>query len=103
VLSAEHAIGVRHGCFCAHPLITRLLGLPQPEMRRLRAAIRAGERPALPGAVRASLGLGATDADVDRLTGALADIAARGPRRRYEYVADHDEYRPADDRGLLAA
>ena len=28
VLSAEHAIGVRHGCFCAHPLITHLLGLP---------------------------------------------------------------------------
>jgi selenocysteine lyase/cysteine desulfurase len=103
VLSAEHAIAVRHGCFCAHPLITRLLGLPEPEIQRLRAAIRAGERPALPGAVRASLGLGATDADVDRLTGALADIAARGPRRRYEYVADHDEYRPADDRGLLAA
>jgi selenocysteine lyase/cysteine desulfurase len=103
VLSAEHAIGVRHGCFCAHPLITRLLGLPEPEVQRLRAAIQGGGRPALPGAVRASLGLGATDADVDRLTAALADIAARGPRRRYEYVADHDEYRPADDRGLLAA
>ena len=28
ILSAEHAIGVRHGCFCAHPLITRLLGIP---------------------------------------------------------------------------
>jgi selenocysteine lyase/cysteine desulfurase len=103
VLSAEHAIGVRHGCFCAHPLIARLLGLPEPEMQRLGAAIEAGGRPALPGAVRASLGLGATDADVDRLTAALGDIAARGPRRRYEYVADHDEYRPADDRGLLAA
>jgi selenocysteine lyase/cysteine desulfurase len=103
VLSAEHAIGVRHGCFCAHPLITRLLGLPEPEVQRLRAAIQGGGRPALPGAVRASLGLGATDADADRLTAALADIAARGPRRRYEYVADHDEYLPADDRGLLAA
>jgi selenocysteine lyase/cysteine desulfurase len=103
VLSAEHAIGVRHGCFCAHPLITRLLGLPEPEVQRLRAAIQGGGRPALPDAVRASLGLGATDADADRLTAALADIAARGPRRRYEYVADHDEYLPADDRGLLAA
>ena len=103
ILSAEHAIGVRHGCFCAHPLITRLLGLSSAEVQRLRHAIRAGERPALPGAVRASLGLGSTDSDVARLTGALADIAARGPRRRYEYVADHDEYRPADDRRLLAA
>src|SRR5207248_3100403 len=27
VLSAEHGIGVRHGCFCAHPLMTHLLGI----------------------------------------------------------------------------
>ena len=27
VLSAEYAIGVRHGCFCAHPYITHLLGV----------------------------------------------------------------------------
>ncbi len=26
-LSAEHAVGVRHGCFCAHPYITHLLGI----------------------------------------------------------------------------
>ena len=103
ILSAEHAIGVRHGCFCAHPLITRLLGLSSADGQRLRRAVKAGERPALPGAVRASLGLGSTDSDIARLTGALADIAERGPRRRYEYVADHDEYRPADDRRLLAA
>ena len=28
ILSDEHAIGVRHGCFCAHPLMARLLGIP---------------------------------------------------------------------------
>ena len=26
-LSAEHGIGVRHGCFCAHPLLKNLLGI----------------------------------------------------------------------------
>ena len=103
VLSAEHAIGVRHGCFCAHPLIAHLLDLPRPELDGLRRSIHAGERPALPGAVRASIGLGTTSADVARLTGALADIAARGPRRRYEYLSEYDEYRPADDRRMLAA
>jgi selenocysteine lyase/cysteine desulfurase len=102
-LSAEHAIGVRHGCFCAHPLITHLLELPCTEVERLRRAIRAGERPPLPGAVRASPGLGTTAADLSRLTSALADLSARGPRRRYEYLAEHDEYRPADDRRMLAA
>ena len=103
VLSAEHAIGVRHGCFCAHPLIAHLLDLSQPELDRLSRAIGAGGRPALPGAVRASIGLGTTGADLTRLTGALADIAARGPRRSYEYLPGHDEYRPADDRRRMLA
>ena len=43
VLSAEHAIGVRHGCFCAHPLIARLLDVPHAEARPpARARSRAG-------------------------------------------------------------
>ncbi len=95
ILSAEHAIGVRHGCFCAHPLITRLLGIPDREVRRLAAELLAGATPPLPGAVRASLGLGTTEADIDRLTGALEDIARSGPAMRYQHVAAHDEYRPA--------
>ena len=92
ILSAEHAIGVRHGCFCAHPLVTRLLGIPDGEVRRLRAELHAGGTPPLPGAVRASLGLGTTEADVDRLIGALDDIARDGPAMRYHHVPERDEY-----------
>jgi selenocysteine lyase/cysteine desulfurase len=95
ILSAEHAIGVRHGCFCAHPLITRLLGVSDAEVERLAAELRAGRRPALPGAVRASIGLGTTPRDIDRLTDALREIATTGPRSCYEHVADLDEYRPS--------
>jgi selenocysteine lyase/cysteine desulfurase len=94
ILSAEHAIGVRHGCFCAHPLIAHLLGLPEPEMRRYGRELRAGGTPQLPGAVRASIGLGTTEDDVDRLVEALGGIARHGPAMRYEHVAEHDEYRP---------
>ena len=94
ILSAEHAIGVRHGCFCAHPLITRLLDVPDDEVDRLAAELRAGRRPALPGAVRASIGLGTTPDDIDRLIDALHEIAATGPRSHYLYSADLDEYRP---------
>jgi hypothetical protein len=47
----------------------------------------------LPGAVRASIGLGTTIADVDRLVAALEDIAHTGPRARYVHVPEHDEYR----------
>ena len=97
-LSAEHAIGVRHGCFCAHLLIARLLGVGDAEVGRLGRALRAGGRPELPGAVRASIGLGTTEADVDRLVAALHALARRGPGVRYRHVAEHDEYVPVDDR-----
>jgi selenocysteine lyase/cysteine desulfurase len=80
ILSAEHAIGVRHGCFCAHPLMTRLLRTPHAEVDRLRRELLAGGRPPLPGAVRASLGLGTTAEEIDLLTSALAEIASSGPR-----------------------
>jgi selenocysteine lyase/cysteine desulfurase len=94
ILSAEHAIGVRHGCFCAHPLIVELLGLSGGEVAHLSDELRAGRRPQLPGAVRASTGLGTTPADIDRLTGALRSIAGTGPRWRYRHVTEYDEYEP---------
>jgi selenocysteine lyase/cysteine desulfurase len=78
-LSDDYAIGVRHGCFCAHPLITRLLKVPEIEARRLHAELRRGLEPELPGAVRASLGLGTTIDDIDALIGALGEISR--PRR----------------------
>ena len=76
-LSDDYAIGVRHGCFCAHPLITRLLKVPEAEARRLHAELRRGLEPELPGAVRASVGLGTTIADLDALIGALEEISPR--------------------------
>ncbi len=78
-LSVEEAIGVRHGCFCAHPYLTRLLGLGPADMERHRAAARAGQRSELPGAVRASLGANASTEDVERLCAALDRIVSGGP------------------------
>ena len=80
-LSAEHGIGVRHGCFCAHPLLLRLLDLPPGEVDAYRAAVRRGDRRTMPGAVRASAGVSTTLADIDRLVeavGAIAGGAAAG-------------------------
>jgi selenocysteine lyase/cysteine desulfurase len=70
-LSVRHAIGVRHGCFCAHPLMSKLLDVPVATMERLHGELRAGGTPVLPGAVRASLGVGTTERDVDHLVAAL--------------------------------
>lgn len=77
-LSAEHAIGVRHGCFCAHPYLLRLLGLDSAEVASYRSAVLRGDRRDIPGAVRASAGISTTAADVDRFLAAVAEIAGGG-------------------------
>ncbi|MEV0297847.1 aminotransferase class V-fold PLP-dependent enzyme [Nocardia sp. NPDC050710] len=61
-LSAEHGIGVRDGRFCAHPLLARL---------------------GLDGALRTSIGLGTSAADVDRLVEAIATLVQRGATWNY--------------------
>lgn len=43
-LSAEFAIGVRHGCFCAHPYVARLLRLSAEARARVRA-VRGARSP----------------------------------------------------------
>ena len=48
VLSAEYAIGVRHGCFCAHPYITHLLGVSIAEAHAVRQQLRRGEHQEIP-------------------------------------------------------
>jgi selenocysteine lyase/cysteine desulfurase len=96
-LSAEYGIGIRHGCFCAHPLMMRLLRVNDAEMGRLLDEARAGHHERLPGAARMSLGLGSTRADIDAFADALRAVAADGPRWTY-LVNDHtDEYEPDPD------
>jgi selenocysteine lyase/cysteine desulfurase len=63
-LSSEHAVGVRDGKFCAHPLLAR---------------VNDGR-----GALRASFGLGSTIDDIDRLVEALTGYLRQGPRHRYK-------------------
>ncbi len=91
-LSAEHGIGVRHGCFCAHPYLLRLLDLPADDVRAYRAAVVRHDRRAMPGAVRASASLSTSASDVDRLVDAVAAIAAGAPApvtyHQDEYTGD---------------
>lgn len=63
-LAERHGIAVRDGWLCAHPLARRLLD---------DASQRLG-RPLRGGAVRASLGLGSTEEDVDRLLAGVAEL-----------------------------
>jgi selenocysteine lyase/cysteine desulfurase len=78
-LSAEEGIAVRHGCFCAHPYLVRLLGIGRSEIDEYRSQLRAGDRSNAPGAVRASLGINGSMAHVERLCAAVAHLACGDP------------------------
>jgi len=93
-LAAEEAIGVRHGCFCAHPYLLRLLGLSREEVHQYRDQVRRGDRRAMPGAVRASAGINTTEDDVRRLVAAVARVAAGHPSVDYQQDPRTGDYHP---------
>lgn len=74
VLGYEFGIGVRSGCFCAHPYILHLLGLTSQEAEKVRQTMLAGDKSGMPGMVRASFGLYNTFDDVDVLIDSLKHI-----------------------------
>jgi cysteine desulfurase/selenocysteine lyase len=86
ILGYEHGIGVRSGCFCAHPYILSLLGISDDDAARTRARMLAGDRSEMPGLIRASLGLYNTLEEVERFTEAVEAIT-RGDYQRV-YIQD---------------
>ena len=97
VLSAEYGVGVRHGCFCAHPYITHLLGVSIADAHTIRERLRRGEHHEIPGAIRASFGIGTTLEHIDRLVTALREISTRGPQGEYAEDPHTGDYVPVDD------
>lgn len=93
-LSFEHGIGVRNGCFCAHPGVVHLLDLAPDAVESARRRLRRHERTGLPGAVRVSLGLQNTRAEIDRLADALASFSADDLSTRYVEDPSSGEFRP---------
>jgi len=93
ILGYEYGIGVRSGCFCAHPLVGTILGIPREAIETFAAQFRNGEIPQTLGLVRASLGLHNTKDDVDVLYDALLEIIQR--KNKFEYHLDKfGEYVP---------
>jgi len=84
ILSAEWAIGVRNGCFCAHPYSTHLLELRDEALRRMHSDIMVEDRRKLPGMVRISFGMYNSREEVDVLAEALGQIAKSRYHGRYE-------------------
>ena len=78
-LAAEWGIGVRHGCFCAHPYLLRLLALSKAQTAAYRAEVRRGDHVRLPGATRASASIATSEAEIDQLLDAVRHIATGEP------------------------
>lgn len=100
-LSAEFGIGVRHGCFCAHPYLTRLLGLSTVQVTEFHSQVRRGDRHAMPGAVRASCGINTSDDDVRELVRAVAEIASHREAPCDYYQDQSGDYHPDPSTGWL--
>jgi cysteine desulfurase/selenocysteine lyase len=94
ILGHEFGIGVRNGCFCAHPYLLHLLGLSQEESDDVRSRILAGDRRDMPGLVRISFGLYNTREEIDALIQALQVIAGGGYQGTYLQDPASGEYSP---------
>jgi selenocysteine lyase/cysteine desulfurase len=76
IFGNEGGIGLRNGCFCAHPYVKRLLGLSPEDDKRLTAEMISGDKSAIPGLVRASLGCYSNEEDLDLFLDTLKTIVS---------------------------
>jgi cysteine desulfurase/selenocysteine lyase len=96
ILGNEFGIGVRSGCFCAHPYILHLLGLSPEEAQQVRERMLAGDKRQMPGLIRASFGLYNTLEEVDALVEALDRITRGDYQGHYQQEAASGEYHLSD-------
>jgi selenocysteine lyase/cysteine desulfurase len=94
ILGYEGGIGVRSGCFCAHPYVVHLLKLDDETAHSWRNQLLSGDRSNMPGMVRASFGCYNTTGDVDRLVEMLERITRGDYAGDYRLDRSTGEYRP---------
>jgi cysteine desulfurase/selenocysteine lyase len=94
ILGYEFGIGVRSGCFCAHPYILHLLGLSKGEASEVRRRILAGDKSEMPGLIRISFGLYNTLDEIDVLIDALNQISKGDYKGKYVQDKATGEYTP---------
>ena len=83
ILGFEGGIGVRNGCFCAHPYILRLLDVQDDVYQTFKQRVLNHDRSDMPGLIRISFGCYNTEADVDALVAMVERIIAG------DYIGDY--------------
>ena len=57
ILGYEFGIGVRNGCFCAHPYLLKLMGVDESDAKEVRSQIQSHDKRANTRIGRISFGL----------------------------------------------
>ncbi len=86
ILAYEGGIGVRNGCFCAHPYVLKLLHVSRGRIEEYKEEAEHGSHEGLPGLIRVSFGCYNEESEVD----ALIEQLERAVRGEYhgEYIQD---------------
>ncbi len=94
ILGCEYGIGVRHGCFCAHPYVQSLLDCPDAESDQFYSKILKGEPVELPGMVRISFGIYNHEDEVEYMLHAVEQIRKEAYKGKYRSDPKSGEYWP---------
>ncbi len=94
VLGYEGGIGVRSGCFCAHPYVVHLLQLDEETAVSWQKQMLNGDKSNMPGMVRASFGCYSSTDDIDRLAEMVERVARGEYEGNYRLIRSTGEYVP---------
>jgi selenocysteine lyase/cysteine desulfurase len=94
ILSFEGGIGVRNGCFCAHPYLLELIGVTPEEARAYQKDIRRGIKARTPGLVRASFGCYNDKSEVDWFIDVLTRVVEGDYQGHYVQDSGTGEFQP---------
>jgi len=94
ILGYEFGIGVRNGCFCAHPYLLHLMGVQEEQSQLVRQQIISHDRRFVPGMLRISFGLYNTVEEIDALVEGLDCIVRGKYRGKYSQDMASGEFLP---------
>jgi selenocysteine lyase/cysteine desulfurase len=94
VLSFEGGIGVRNGCFCAHPYLLHLMGIDEAAFERFKNQVLHNDRSERPGMVRASFGCYTSFDEIDHLVTMLERLSAGDIQGTYAVETVSGSYYP---------
>lgn len=83
ILCYEGGIGLRNGCFCAHPYVKHLLKVTKEDSDKLVKDLISGNRSNLPGAIRVSFGCYNTIEEIDYFTEIIQKVIKKEYRGNY--------------------